>query len=93
MRGSSWKEKINLNKQTMCFMLHGQHLVGWNGQGTVQEISSHASNMYYLSDEKVFFMDTHEHNYSTETVEHSEIFLIECLFGSYTKNKIYADKD
>ena len=49
--------------------------------------------MYYLSDEKVFFMDTHEHNYSTETIEHSEIFLIECLFGSYKKSKIYADKD
>jgi hypothetical protein len=30
-RGSSRKEKINLNKQTMCFMLHGEILVGWNG--------------------------------------------------------------
>lgn len=32
-RGSSRKEKINLNKQTMVFMLHGKKLVAWDGSG------------------------------------------------------------
>ena len=49
--------------------------------------------MYYMSDEKVFFMKTCDHQYGQETVEHSTIHLIECLFGSYKVSKIYEDKD
>lgn len=62
-RGSSRKEKINLNKQTMVFMLHGNKLVGWDGTGVHEIISTEARNMYYLSDDKVFFMETHDHQY------------------------------
>jgi hypothetical protein len=59
-RGSSRKEKINLNKQTMVFMLHGQHLIGWNGLGQPSTISQEASNFYYLSDDKLFYLSTQE---------------------------------
>ena len=29
VRGSSSKEKVNLNKGLICFMLHGENLYGW----------------------------------------------------------------
>ena len=29
VRGSSAKEKINLNKQLMIYVMHGHHLYGW----------------------------------------------------------------
>ena len=74
-------------------MLHGKKLVGWDGTGVHEVISTNARNMYYLSDDKVFFMETHDHQYGHTLVEHSKIKLVECLFGSYKINKIYEDKD
>lgn len=49
--------------------------------------------MYYLSDDKVFYMNTHECVYGEDTIEHSEIMLIECLFGSFKSSKVYQDND
>jgi hypothetical protein len=49
--------------------------------------------MYYLSDDKVFYCSTHEHTHGKEVIMHSSIILIECLFGSFKKNKVYEDKD
>lgn len=79
----------------MVFMLHGETLVGWCGtlDHSQDVLSDHARNMYYLSDDKFFFMNTHEHHYGQEIVEHSKIMLAECLFGSYKVNKIYEEKD
>lgn len=74
-------------------MLHGNVLVSWNGKSGVKPISQIASNMYYMSDEKVFFMDTHEIQYGDEKIEHSEIKIIHSLFGSFKISDIYKDKD
>ena len=76
-RGSSHKEKINLNKQTMVFMLHEEQLIGWPGQGEPKKINEEdkpASNFYYLSDDKLFFMTTEEKEYGELEVEHSKIY-------------------
>jgi hypothetical protein len=35
VRGSSRKEKINLNKQLLIFILHGTDLWGWNSKDFV----------------------------------------------------------
>lgn len=77
----------------MIFALHGNILVGWDGTGKHEIISKVAKNLYYLSDDKVFFKETHDHRYGEAMVEHSKIFLVECLFGSFKTNKIYEDKD
>ena len=74
-------------------MLHGEHLIGWPGHGDPTTISEEASNFYYLSDDKLFFLSTHEHQYGEDVVEHSRIFQVECMFGSFKSSKIYEDKD
>lgn len=50
VRGSSRKEKINLNKQLMCFMMHETDLWGWTGS-EVKLISADAHKLQYLSDD------------------------------------------
>lgn len=67
--------------------------MGWCGAGKVEKISQCASNMYYMSDDKVFYMDTNEIIIGDEKIMHSEIMLIECLFGNFAATKIYQEKD
>lgn len=59
VRGSSSKEKINLNKQLMLFFKLKTELWGWNSL-SFKMISDKAHNMYYLSDDVFFFMETTE---------------------------------
>ena len=94
VRGSSRKEKINLNKQLMCFMMHGTDLWGWTGSD-IKLISKTASNLYYLSDDQVFFLYTSEKPLivGDREVEHSKVQMIDCLYGSYKINPIYEDID
>jgi hypothetical protein len=71
VRASSRKEKINLNKALMFFMMHGSTLYGWcEGDGSkVTPVNSfleepipdaHCSNYYYLSDDSLFYMTSQE---------------------------------
>lgn len=59
VRGSSRKEKINLNKQLIIFIMHENELWGWNSK-ELAKVSDIADNFYYLSDDSVFYMDTTE---------------------------------
>jgi hypothetical protein len=59
VRGSSAKEKVNLNKKLMIFMMHEDTLYGWiEEEKDLKEIAKNASNLYYLSDDAFFFMTT-----------------------------------
>ena len=72
MRGSSRKEKINLNKALICFLMHKNILYGWceSDGNIVTPVNSFApepdeyalcSNFYYWSDSMCFYMTTVEH--------------------------------
>ena len=52
-----------------------------------------ASNFYYLSDREFFYMETNEMEYNGKFVLNSKIYLIQSVFGSYSKTQIYQDKD
>ena len=71
VRASSRKEKINLNKACIAFMMHGNVLYGWcQGDGDkVTPVNNFSldikkdqnvscSNYYYLSDDIIFYMVT-----------------------------------
>ena len=62
VRGSSSKEKINLNEILICYMLHGTNLWMWADNGQCLEPKkindAPASNLYYLSDREFFYMET-----------------------------------
>lgn len=59
VRGSSAKEKINLNESLMCFMLHGTTLFVWReGKEHIDKIDETVDNMYYLSDKFFFYKTT-----------------------------------
>ena len=78
-RGSSAKEKINLNKVLICYMMHGTSLYIWtnNGMEDLELVSNHASNLYYMSDDVVFFMKTKAITVGTKTIEQSKIYMVE----------------
>jgi len=60
----------------------------------VQKINDYpASNFYYLSDREFFYMETKEISWQGKNVLNSKIYLIESVFGSYSKTQIYQDKD
>ena len=79
MRGSSKKEKINLIKVLMCYMMHGKTIYCWtdNGDNILETISINASNLYYMSDDTFFFLKTKEMKIGGKKVEHSNIYMIE----------------
>jgi hypothetical protein len=68
VRGSSKKEKINLNKQLMVFMIHGKTLYNWVNKKDTEEfdpdedeiaaIDWHCSPFKYYSDEMIFYKTT-----------------------------------
>jgi hypothetical protein len=73
VRSSSRKEKINLNKALIIFMMHGSKLYGWceHDGNKVTPVNSFCddpdpqalleakcSNYYYLSDDSLFYMVT-----------------------------------
>ena len=60
----------------------------------MQKINGHpASNFYYLSDREFFYMETKEMSWQGKNVLNSKIYLIESVFGSYSKTQVYQDKD
>jgi len=60
----------------------------------VQKINVYpATNFYYLSDREFFYMETKELPRGGKSVLNSTIYLIESVFGSYSKTQIYRDKD
>jgi hypothetical protein len=58
VRGSSIKEKINLNKKLLLFIMHGSDLWCYKASGEHILVQSNAFNLYYLSDDKIFYMHT-----------------------------------
>ena len=92
IRGSSSKEKIDLNKQLMIFFKLETELWGWNSN-KFERISDKAYNVYYLSDDVFFFMETEEIPVGDKKVKQSTIFKVECLFGSYKVSKVYMDQN
>ena len=67
VRASSRKEKINLNKALICFLMHKNILYGWcesagnivtpvNESAPVPDGKIACSNFYYLSDSMAFYM-------------------------------------
>ena len=95
VRGSSYKEKINLNTKLLIFIMHGSDLWCQKASGDLVLVSENAFNLYYLSDDKIFFMHTFPEpvRVGKEDVIHSCILMIECLFGSYKKTQVYHDHD
>lgn len=80
-RSSSVKEKINLNKSLIFYMMHGTTL--WSQickKGTtLQKIDDHARNLYYQSDDEIFYLKTVEKSIQPREreqrmVQHSTIF-------------------
>lgn len=60
-RGSSHKEKINLNKALIIYILHGNQLMSWvKGNAELQHVDKGArvSNLYYMSDEVCYYLVT-----------------------------------
>jgi len=45
-----------------------------------------------MSDDIFFYMTTEETRVHGKKVEHSEIYMIECQFGNYSKTAVYQDK-
>lgn len=104
VRSSSRKEKINLNKALICFMMHKNILYGWcESEGNIvtpvnsvapdPDPNSQCSNFYYLSDDMAFFMTTKEIRVGKKKVLSSQIKLCEASFGNYKVTDIYEDKD
>tara|TARA_B110000285_G_C14900003_1_gene502770 strand:+ start:178 stop:591 length:414 start_codon:yes stop_codon:yes gene_type:complete len=84
VRASSRKEKINLNKALIFFMMHGHTFYGWcegdgqkvipvNSKADEPDGNAHCSNYYYQSDDALFFMISREEKVGKRFVLHSEI--------------------
>lgn len=82
VRASSRKEKINLNKALIFFMMHGGTFYGWcdckdnkvtpvNGFSEEPNIEAHCSNYYYLSDDSCFYMISEEIKIGKKFILHS----------------------
>ena len=105
VRASSRKEKINLNKALILFMMHGSKLYGWCENKDGNKVSpvnyncdesngnAFCSNYYYVSDDSLFYMTTDQIQIGKRLVLHSEIKFVECQFGSYKVTNLYQDKD
>ena len=52
-----------------------------------------ASNLYYLSDREFFYMETYLVEIQGKEILSSNIYLVETIFGSYKKTKVYSEKD
>lgn len=76
-------------------MLHGTDLWCYKQSGEHVLISENATNLYYLSDDKIFYMHTDPEplKIGEREVEHSHIYMIECLFGSFKKTRVYFDSN
>jgi hypothetical protein len=81
-RASSQKEKINLNKVLLFFMMHGTNLYCFS-KGKLKCVSQNAFNMAYFSDDQLFFMSKEIIKVKNKEVLHAKIYMLECLFGSY----------
>ena len=90
VRGSTEKEKINLNKVLTILILHEDSLFLWNG-GKLISIASKVSNFDYISDDRILFKTTEQTQVNQRKVMHSKVFILEALFSSYSLRNIYED--
>lgn len=59
VRASSKKEKINLNKKLMVFLIHGDTLYYWvDGKDKIEQIDTGTTSFKYFNDEKIFYRTT-----------------------------------
>lgn len=74
-------------------MLIGKTLWSWSGKD-LEKVSDNCTLFKYLSDDQMFFMTTKKIDISNYgKVEHSKIFLLEAIFGSFKITEIYVDKN
>ena len=65
-------------------MLHQDELWAYiEGNEAIEIISDKAHNLYYFSEDKIFFQETVTVEIANRVVKKSAIMMIECLFGSY----------
>jgi hypothetical protein len=57
-------------------MMHGSNLYGWTGK-KMELIDSNAYNLYYLSEDEVFYMTTNDIKYGDQKIEHSVVKMLE----------------
>ena len=65
-----------MQKSLMCFMLHQDELWAYSGNLNIEKVSDTAHNLYYLSEDKVFFMESSQVEIGAKTVTHSVIMMI-----------------
>lgn len=56
VRGSSKKEKINLNKKLIIFILHGDKLWAWYRVKGIELIGENVSDLKYGNDDDLYYM-------------------------------------
>ena len=77
VRASSIKEKINLNKKLMVFMIHGSTLYYWvDGKNKIEQIDTGTTSFKYFSDEKLFYRTTENVYVDNKVYKHSIIKMI-----------------
>lgn len=56
-RGGSHKEKVNLNKLLVIYIMHGNDIYCWiQGNQDLQVVSKGCKNFYYMSEDSIFYM-------------------------------------
>ena len=81
-RASSHKEKINLNKVLLFFMMHGDTLYCFSND-KLKIVSENAFHLQYFSDDQIYFMSQERIKVKNKSVLHSKVHMLECLFGSF----------
>mmetsp|Transcript_7702 Transcript_7702/g.11942 ORF Transcript_7702/g.11942 Transcript_7702/m.11942 type:complete len:306 (-) Transcript_7702:3039-3956(-) len=89
-RGSSEKEHVNLNKVLHFVILHQDDLYVWNGDD-LEFLSSSITNLYYMSDDQVYYLHTEPAEVNGREVLHSSVYTLDILFATYETQKIYED--
>jgi hypothetical protein len=95
-RGSSHKEKINLNEMLVVYLLHGTDLYYWvQGNEKLQLVEHDATNLYYMSDNVLFY----QHDPPVIRCSHnsnpvaSHVMILETMFGGCRTREVYKDMD
>jgi hypothetical protein len=56
-RGSSHKEKVDLNEKLVIYIMHGNDLYCWvQGNKKLDLVDSYCSHLYYMSDNTMFYL-------------------------------------
>jgi len=73
VRGSSSKEKINLNKKLIIFILHGDKLWAWYTKKGLELIEDNVSDLKYGNDDDLYYKVDYPENQIAEFKYRSKI--------------------